>query len=91
MRFRKHFKISFVREKFSHSFKFIQSHPEAKNEESSIVTYEIFEDNGLIGLSLTHSGFKEKNQTYHNVTGGWPYILSNLKTYLETGKTLTEK
>ena len=23
-------------------------------------------------------------------TGGWPYILSNLKTYLETGKTLNE-
>jgi uncharacterized protein YndB with AHSA1/START domain len=75
---------------FSHSFKFIESHPEAKNDSSSIVTYEIIEEHGLLRLNLTHSGFKERNATYANITGGWPYILSNLKTYLETGKTLKE-
>ena len=80
-----------INTKFSHSFKFKQSDSDAKNDESTIVTYELFDDNGLIVLVLTHSGFKEENETYHNITGGWPYILSNLKTYLETGKTLTEK
>ena len=80
-----------INTKFSHSFKFKQSDSEAKNDESTIVTYELFDDHGLIVLVLTHSGFKEENETYRNITGGWPYILSNLKTYLETGKTLTEK
>ena len=61
-----------------------------KNDKSSIVTYEIIEEHGLLRLVLTHSGFTEKNDTYYNVTGGWPYILSNMKTYLETGKTLKE-
>ena len=79
-----------VNKTFSHSFKFIEAHPEAQDDSSSIVTYEIIEEHGLLRLVLTHSGFKERNATYANVTGGWPYILSNLKTYLETGKTLKE-
>jgi len=75
---------------FSHTFKFIAAHPEAKEDKPTTVTYEITDQDGLLQLVLVHSGFAERNDTYEHVTGGWPYILSNLKTYLETGKTLKE-
>ncbi|MCM8531887.1 MAG: SRPBCC domain-containing protein [Lentisphaeraceae bacterium] len=76
---------------FAHSFKFLPpGHDNTKSDEETMVRYTLEEDESLVVLTLTHKGFKEKNQTYHNVTGGWPYILSNLKTYLETGKTLNE-
>jgi uncharacterized protein YndB with AHSA1/START domain len=67
------------------------SHKGTENDAASLVTIDIKEDEGLTVLNLLHNGFKEKDQTYSNVTGGWPWIISNLKTYLETGKTLNEK
>jgi hypothetical protein len=40
-------------------------------------------------LSITHDGFTEGElNTYRKVGGGWPYILSNLKSLLETGEPL---
>jgi hypothetical protein len=53
------------------------------------VTYDI-EPGGdaMCVLYLTHSGFQSKNQTFTDITGGWPVILSSLKTLLETGKPL---
>ena len=84
--------LAFEKEKkLSHTFLFGPLHKGTGDDDATIVTYEITEQNGLLILSLTHSGFQSKNQTYHSVTGGWPYILSNLKTLLETGKTLTEE
>ena len=76
-------------EKLTHSFRFAGK-PKAEGDQGTIVTYEIVEQQDLLILILTHSGFKGKNQTYQDITGGWPYILSNLKTLLETGKTLRE-
>lgn len=74
-----------------HTFKFLPpGHEGTEKDEETKVSYIIEEDEGITILTLVHEGFKEKNQSYHNVTGGWPYILSNLKTLLETGKTLNE-
>lgn len=39
-------------------------------------------------LDLTHTGFAEEDQTFADISGGWPAILSSLKTLLETGETL---
>ena len=39
-------------------------------------------------LTVVHDDFESENTTYSNVGGGWPTILSGLKTYLETGKPL---
>ncbi len=39
-------------------------------------------------LTVVHDDFESENTTYNNVGGGWPTILSGLKTYLETGKPL---
>ena len=77
--------------KLVHSFKFLPpGHEGTDKDEETIVSYCIEEENGLVILTLLHEGFIEKNQSYQNITGGWPFILSNLKTMLETGKTLYE-
>lgn len=79
-----------AKEKLSHSFKF--NMPNQNTEDPSTnVHYLIREVNGMTELTLIHEGFEKKNDSFYNITSGWPFILSNLKTYLETGKTLTEK
>ena len=75
---------------FSHSFRFLPLSQQYKDHKATKVTYRIQEGQGFVILHLSHSGFKAKDQNYHNIAGGWPYILSNLKTYLETGKTLKQ-
>jgi uncharacterized protein YndB with AHSA1/START domain/DNA-binding transcriptional ArsR family regulator len=39
-------------------------------------------------LTVTHDGFAAETETYRQIAGGMPYILSGLKTLLETGKPL---
>ena len=60
---------------------------EVKREGTSRVTWEIEQVEDSCRLTVTHSELREgaNNQLY----GGWPMILSGLKTYLETGEKLT--
>jgi uncharacterized protein YndB with AHSA1/START domain len=39
-------------------------------------------------LVMTHGGFTSENATFESVKGGWPMILSGLKTLVETGEAL---
>lgn len=41
---------------------------------------------GTVRLTVTHDGLDE--QMLAGISGGWPKVLSNLKTLLETGKPL---
>jgi len=41
---------------------------------------------GTVRLTVTHDGLGE--QMLAGISGGWPKVLSNLKTLLETGKPL---
>ncbi|MEO8000729.1 MAG: SRPBCC family protein [Arenimonas sp.] len=41
---------------------------------------------GLVRLTITHDGLDEKMLA--GISGGWPKVLSNLKTLLETGRPL---
>ncbi|MGH8108441.1 MAG: SRPBCC family protein [Arenimonas sp.] len=43
-------------------------------------------DGGTVRLTVTHDGLDE--QMLAGISGGWPKVLSNLKTLLETGKAL---
>lgn len=72
-----------------HSFRFV-SEAGTDEDPETVVTYTIEpgEAPEVAVLTLRHSGFAAENQTYANVTGGWPFILSNLKTLLETGRPL---
>ncbi len=58
------------------------------DDKPSRVTYEIEEVNGNVKFTVIHDQFEEINTTYNSVQEGWPYILSGLKTYLETNTTL---
>lgn len=43
---------------------------------------------GLIRLTVTHDDLQRDPQMLEGISGGWPKVLSNLKTLLETGHAL---
>jgi uncharacterized protein YndB with AHSA1/START domain/DNA-binding transcriptional ArsR family regulator len=56
-------------------------------EPRSKVTFEIEpEDDGTVRLTVIHDGFEEGSAMLENISGGWPRVLANLKTLLETGE-----
>jgi len=57
-------------------------------ERRSKVTFDIEALDELVKLTVVHDRFDERSLMAQLVTGGWPAILSNLKTLLETGTTL---
>lgn len=60
---------------------------DVKREGTSRVTWEIEQIEDSCRLTVTHDQLRDgaNEQLY----GGWPMILSGLKTWLETGDTLT--
>jgi uncharacterized protein YndB with AHSA1/START domain/DNA-binding transcriptional ArsR family regulator len=55
----------------------------------SRVTWEIEQaGDGLSKLTVVHDGFDGETNTYRQAAGGMPYVLSGLKTLLETGEPL---
>ena len=61
--------------------------PELAAEEPSRVTWEIEpQEGGYCKFTAIHEGLGPK--AAEQVQGGWPYIVSGLKTLLETGKPL---
>jgi len=64
--------------------------PELKTEGYSRCTFEIELVNNVAKLTVTHSIEKEPSKLIEAVSGGWPKILSNLKSLLETGKIVVE-
>jgi uncharacterized protein YndB with AHSA1/START domain len=63
---------------------------EAENESKhSRVAFDIEPyGDGLIRLTVTHEDLERDPQMLAGVSGGWPKILSNLKTMLESGRAL---
>ena len=63
--------------------------PDMAAEEASRVTWEIEpQDGGITKLTVVHDQLESAPKTAESVAGGWMYILSGLKTLLETGKPL---
>ena len=62
--------------------------PELKEEGHSRATFEIVAVGELAMLTVTHEIDREGSKLIEAVSGGWPAILSSLKTLLETGKAL---
>jgi uncharacterized protein YndB with AHSA1/START domain len=60
---------------------------DVKSEGTSRITWQIEPVGDSCHLTVTHDQLREdaNNQLY----GGWPMILSGLKTWLETGQLLT--
>lgn len=65
--------------------------PELKAEGPAVCTYLIEEPEnypGAVKLTVTHTIARENSQFIEAVSGGWPRILSNLKSLLETGEAI---
>jgi uncharacterized protein YndB with AHSA1/START domain len=63
--------------------------PELAAEEASRVTWEIEpQDGGVTKLTLIHDQLEGAPKTAESVAGGWAFVLSGLKTLLETGEPL---
>jgi hypothetical protein len=60
---------------------------DVKAEGFSRVTWEIEAVGDSCHLTLTHDHMREGANS--QIYGGWPMILSGLKTWLETGEELT--
>ncbi len=53
----------------------------------SRVTFDIEpHGDGLVRLTVTHADLENDPQMLSGISGGWPKVLSNLKTLLETGR-----
>ena len=63
--------------------------PATAAEEESRVTWELEpQDGGVTKLTVVHDRLEAAPATAANVAGGWSYVLSGLKTLLETGQPL---
>ena len=60
---------------------------QTRAEHPSRVTWEIAPLGDACKLTVVHDEFAEgETVTFTKVGGGWPFILSNLKSFLETGE-----
>jgi uncharacterized protein YndB with AHSA1/START domain len=65
--------------------------PELKAEGFAICTIEIEPYGDAVRLSISHTIERADSKFIQAVSGGWPKVLSNLKSLLETGQVvLTE-
>jgi uncharacterized protein YndB with AHSA1/START domain len=64
-----------------------QNKPELKAEGESLCTMELEPSGQIVKLSITHTIARQPSKLIEAVSGGWPKIISNLKSLLETGAT----
>jgi uncharacterized protein YndB with AHSA1/START domain/DNA-binding transcriptional ArsR family regulator len=57
-------------------------------EPRSRVTFDIEPAGENVKLTVIHTGFEPGSTVLESVSGGWPIVLSGLKTLLETGEAL---
>ena len=62
--------------------------PELKAEGPAKCMFELEPTGDVVKLTITHTSVKADSKLIVAVSGGWPKILSNLKTLLETGTPL---
>jgi len=67
-----------------------QRNPELKAEGESRCTIELEPSGTAVKLSITHTIEREPSKLIAAVSGGWPKIISNLKSLLETGSAVLQ-
>lgn len=75
------------------SFTWTYVSDKAERQEPTRVTFEIKPMGETVKLTLKHEGLLETDivedtDTFEGFNNGWPAIMSNLKSFLETGRTL---
>jgi len=61
---------------------------EMRKEGATRVVFTLEPHGDLVKLTLTHEGFAKDSRLLDGVSKGWPAILSNLKSLLESGDAL---
>ncbi|MFG2602454.1 ArsR/SmtB family transcription factor [Streptomyces sp. NPDC048514] len=64
--------------------------PAGQEDRHSRVTFEIRPHEDIVRLTVTHEGLSDERER-SDVASGWPAVLSNLKSLLETGRTLPQE
>ena len=64
--------------------------PELKAEGYSRCTMELEPTGDVVKLTIAHEMNRAESKFIQAVSGGWPLILSNLKSLLETGEILVK-
>ena len=67
-----------------------QNKPELKAEGESLCTMELEPSGTAVKLSITHSIERDPSKFIEAVSGGWPKVISNLKSLLETGSPVLQ-
>jgi len=62
-----------------------QNKPELKSEGDSLCTMELEPTGSAVKLTISHSIERDPSRFIAAVAGGWPKVLSNLKSLMETG------
>ncbi len=62
-----------------------QSKPELKAEGASLCMMDLEPVETIVKLTITHTIERDPSKLIAAVSGGWPKVLSNLKSLLETG------
>ena len=57
-------------------------------EPATKVVFSLEPHGDLVKLTLTHEGFADGSKLLDGISKGWPAILSNLKSLLESGRAL---
>ena len=65
-----------------------RKNPELTAEGQSLCTIELEPTGSAVKLSITHTIEREPSKLIEAVSGGWPKIISNLKSLLETGSAV---
>jgi uncharacterized protein YndB with AHSA1/START domain len=65
-----------------------QNKPELNAEGASLCTMELEPIGPVVKLSITHTMERDSSKLIVAVAGGWPKVISNLKSLLETGSAV---
>jgi len=77
--------------RFVHTWRSLYD-PELAAEPASRVTWEIEpQPGGVCKLTVIHDQLDGSPKTASSVSGGWMFVISGLKTLLETGEPLTQR
>ncbi len=60
----------------------------ATSEPRSRVRFELEPQGQVVKLTVAHEGFEPGSVVLESVSGGWPQVLSSLKSFLETGEAI---
>ena len=67
-----------------------QDKPELRAEGPSLCTMMLERIGPTVKLSITHTIEREHSKLIEEVSGGWPKVISNLKSLLETGSAVLQ-